>query len=145
MSMSYLLIKRMVSEMKKTFYAQGWILLCIAFILFIIVTWTDVQTGNFLSKGNLLMLVILLGGGLQLFTWRNDERAKKDEMGKHIVYRSSLLSYRILVVALFALWLIDRHLYNRTNEFGNEMLFTGFCISLIILPAYQFILSKRYR
>lgn len=135
----------MVSEMKKSFYVQGWILLCIAVILFIIVTWTDVQTGNFLSKGNLLMLVILLGGGLQLFTWRNDERAKKDEMGKHIAYRSSLLSYRILVVALFALWLIDRYLYNRTNEFGNEMLFTGFCISLIILPAYQFILSKRYR
>ena len=132
-------------NMKKTFFVQGWMFLCIAVILFLILTWSDLQTGDFLSKGNLLMLVILLGGGFQLFTWRNDERAKKDEMGKQISYRSSLLSYRMLTIVLFALWLIDRQLYNRTNEFGNEMLFTGFCISLVILPVFQFILSKRYR
>ncbi|WP_404452100.1 hypothetical protein LG329_17380 [Virgibacillus necropolis] len=91
------------------------------------------------------MFVILLGGSFQLFTWRNDERAKKDEMGRQIVSRSSVISYRILTAALFVLWLVDRKLYHPNNEFGNEFLFIGLCLSLVLLPVSQFIASRKYR
>ena len=92
----------------------------------------------------MLMLVILVGGGFQLFTWRNDETAKKDEMGRQIVYRSSVISYRLLTVILFILWVADRYLYNRTNDFGNEFLFIAVCFAMLLQPILQMIASKKY-
>src|SRR5690554_6951024 len=107
--MNYFFMKRSVIRImkknKNKNLRYGWAVFGFMIVFYIVLTWSELMNGEFFSKGNMLMLVIMLGGGFQLLTWRNDERAKKDEMGKHIVYRSTVLSYRILTAALFVLWL----------------------------------------
>jgi len=129
---------------KKGFLTVGAFVL-LGFVVYAIFIWSDLQSGQFLTKGSLLMLAILIGGGIQLYTWRNDERAKKDERGKHIVQQSSVWGYRIMTVALFILWFMDRRMYHSENEFGNPFLFVALCLALILLPMLQLITSRRYQ
>jgi nicotinamide riboside transporter PnuC len=132
-------------EKKGKMLTIGWITIGFALLFYITVTWEDLINGDFLSKGNVLMLVIILAALFKLFTWRNDEKAKQDELGKHIVNKSSVIGYRILTTLLFFLWITDRFLYNHSNEFGNLFLFVGFCMSVILLPIIQLIISRKYR
>lgn len=140
----YFCIRRMNNVKKKGKMFTGWIIIGFALLFYIAVTWEDLINGDFLTKGNVFMLVIILAGIFRLFTWRNDEKAKQDELGKYIVNKSSVIGYRILTTLLFFLWITDRFLYNHSNEFGNLFLFLGFCISIILLPIIQLFISRYY-
>lgn len=130
--------------MRNKGYLPNWAIIAAGALLYVLLIWSDLRAGEFLAKGNLLMLVILIGGGLQLYTWNHDDRAKKDERGRHIAQRSSVLGYRILTVALVVFWFIDRSLYHPESEFGNLFLFAALCLALILSPLLQFITSRRY-
>ncbi|CAM3765850.1 hypothetical protein COLU111180_07400 [Cohnella lubricantis] len=130
--------------MGKKVLESWWAIFLLGITLYVILIWSDLQSGQFLTKGNLLMMAILIGGGFQLYTWRNDDRAKKDERGRLIIQQSSVLSYRILTIALFVLWVIDRRMYHPDNELGNTFLFIALCLSLVLSPLLQLVTARRY-
>lgn len=128
---------------RKRYFSVG-VMALIGLVLYVVLIWSDLRSGQFLTKGNLLMLAILISGGFQLYTWRNDERAKKDERGRQIVQQSSVASYRILTLALFVLWFADRRMYHPDNEFGSPFLFAALCLALVLSPLLQLITSRKY-
>ncbi|MDH2364077.1 hypothetical protein [Priestia megaterium] len=106
---------------------------------------TDLMNGLGLGTNGVLGIVVLLIAWIQFITWGTDKRAQKDEMGKKIANVSAKISYHTLTISLFLLWVIDRIIFVRKNDFGNISLFAAVCLSMVIFPIVQFISSRKYR
>ncbi|MDT0147540.1 hypothetical protein Q9R38_13550 [Priestia aryabhattai] len=106
---------------------------------------TDFINDKKLNLNSILGIVLLLIAWLQFSTWGSDKKVQKDEMGKKIAAISAKTSYHILTIALFVLWVLDRIIFVRRNDFGNISLFAAICLSLIIFPIVQFFSARRYR
>ncbi|MBJ7570323.1 hypothetical protein JG789_03715 [Bacillus halotolerans] len=87
------------------------------------------------------LLISLLVAWGQFFTWRTRNEVKKDEMGKQILKKSAQLSYNIVIITLFILWIIDFFFINNGK---NYTLFIALCIAYITYPLIQFVLVKKH-
>jgi hypothetical protein len=104
---------------------------------------------EFIEKGRVsfsavTVLLLLFFGWMEIFTWGHDKQAAKDEMGKQIAMKSAKISYYLVISGLFLLWIIDRIVFVRSNEFGNISLLIGLCLALMIHPIVQFFLTRKY-
>lgn len=87
------------------------------------------------------LLISLLVAWGQFFTWRTRNEVKKDEMGKQILKKSAQVSYNIVIITLFILWIIDFFFINNGK---NYTLFMALCIAYITYPLIQFVLIKKH-
>lgn len=93
---------------------------------------------------DIIIWIVIIFAWFQFATWGNDSKAKNDEMGQQIRNESAKISYYILMYALFFLWVADVFVNNSLEELGNPFLFAGMCLSIILYPIVQYIVSKRY-
>ena len=106
---------------------------------------TDYMNGFSTGTSGIIGGVVLFIAWIQFITWGTDKRAQKDELGKKITNISGKISYHILTISLFIMWVIDRIIFVRKNDFGNVSLFAALCLSMIIFPIVQFIAARRYK
>ena len=133
-----------MGNVKKNYVLATIILLSCAFVLFTIYI-TDFKDGVRLGVTGVIAIVGVITTLCQLATWGFDRKVQKDEMGKKIATMSAKRSYHILTISLFVLWVLDRIIFLRKNDFGNISLFAAFCLALVIFPIVQFFSSRRYR
>ncbi|WJD83744.1 hypothetical protein [Priestia megaterium] len=133
-----------MGNIKKNYVLATIILLSCAFVLFTIYI-TDFKDGVRLGVTGVIAIVGVITTLCQLATWGFDRKVQKDEMGKKIATMSAKRSYHILTISLFVLWILDRIIFLRKNDFGNISLFAAFCLALVIFPIVQFFSSRRYR
>ncbi|MBZ5482377.1 hypothetical protein PQ796_30735 (plasmid) [Priestia megaterium] len=133
-----------MGNVKKNYVLATIILLSCAFVLFTIYI-TDFKDGVRLGVTGVIAIVGVITTLCQLATWGFDRKVQKDEMGKKIATMSAKRSYHILTISLFVLWILDRIIFLRKNDFGNISLFAAFCLALVIFPIVQFFSSRRYR
>jgi len=133
-----------MGNVKKNYVLATIILLSCAFVLFTIYI-TDFKDGVRLGVTGVIAIVGVITTLCQLATWGFDRKVQKDEMGKKIATMSAKRSYHILTMSLFVLWILDRIIFLRKNDFGNISLFAAFCLALVIFPIVQFFSSRRYR
>ncbi|MBE2978646.1 hypothetical protein [Priestia megaterium] len=133
-----------MGNVKKNYVLATFILLSCAFVLFTIYI-TDFKDGVRLGVTGVIAIVGVITTLCQLATWGFDRKVQKDEMGKKIATMSAKRSYHILTISLFVLWILDRIIFLRKNDFGNISLFAAFCLALVIFPIVQFFSSRRYR
>jgi len=98
------------------------------------------KTGDTFGIVEYLLIAGLLVAWIELITWGSRKEVKRDEMGKEILKSSHQLSYRILFVALFILWMID---YLVLNNRENYLFFIALCLAYLTNPVVQFILVKK--
>ncbi|ULL13265.1 hypothetical protein DVH26_01480 [Paenibacillus sp. H1-7] len=117
-----------------------------AFLIYMgIRTWTKYSTGEPVTTSDLISIPILLMALMQLITWGLDSKAQRDEMGRQISAKSANISYYMMVVALFLLWIVDRIVFVRKDDLGNVTLFIALCLSLVLQPIVEFFLARRYK
>jgi len=133
-----------MGNVKKNYVLATIILLSCAFVLFTIYI-TDFKDGVRLGVTGVIAIVGVITTLCQLATWGFDRKVQKDEMGKKIATMSAKRSYHILTISLFVLWVLDRIIFLRKNDFGNISLFAAFCLALVLFPIVQFFSSRRYR
>ncbi|MDC7783978.1 hypothetical protein [Priestia megaterium] len=133
-----------MGNVRKNYVLATIILLSCAFVLFTIYI-TDFKDGVRLGVTGVIAIVGVITTLCQLATWGFDRKVQKDEMGKKIATMSAKRSYHILTISLFVLWILDRIIFLRKNDFGNISLFAAFCLALVIFPIVQFFSSRRYR
>ena len=98
------------------------------------------RTGDTFGIVEYLLIAGLLVAWIEMITWGSRNEVRRDEMGKEILKSSHQLSYRILFVALFILWIID---YMLLDNRENYLFFTAMCLAYLINPIVQFILVKK--
>lgn len=98
------------------------------------------KTGDTFGIVEYLLIAGLLVAWIELITWGSRKEVKRDEMGKEILKSSHQLSYRILFIALFILWMID---YLVLNNRENYLFFIALCLAYLTNPVVQFILVKK--
>src|SRR5690554_4512967 len=98
------------------------------------------KTGDTFGIVEYLLIAGLLVAWIELITWGSRKEVKRDEMGKEILKSSHQLSYRILFVALFILWIID---YMLLDNRENYLFFIALCLSYLINPIVQFVLVRK--
>lgn len=131
-----------MNDVKKKFLA-GVFLGCVT--LFLIAMYVTVYLNEVqFELTDVVVFVLLLTSWFHFFTWGADTKVLKDELGRVVSNKSASISYHVLTTALFVLWILDRILFVRKNEFGNEMLFVALCFALVIYPLIQLIVSKKY-
>lgn len=114
--------------------------------LFLLVMYvTDYMNGVEIGLTGVMVIVLLVMSWLQFLTWGSDTKVQKDELGEKIAMISARLSYYTLTGILFLLWIIDRIVFVRRNEFGNETLFAALCLSIVLFPVIQFFTARKYR
>ncbi|MFC7439734.1 hypothetical protein [Laceyella putida] len=106
---------------------------------------TDHLSGDPFEIADIMIFVLLFVAWMQLFTWGIDLKMQKDEMGKQIAYRSATISYNVAAIGLFVLWIIDRIVFMRKEDFGNVSLFAALCFVLVLNPLVQFFVARKYR
>lgn len=114
-------------------------------LFFIFMYATEYMNGLEIGLTDVMIFVLLLTSWFQFLTWGSDTKVQKDELGEKVSMISARLSYFILTGSLFLLWIIDRMIFIRKNEFGNQTLFAALCLALIIFPLIQFITARKYR
>lgn len=98
------------------------------------------KTGDTFGIVEYLLIAGLLVAWIEVITWGSRNEVKRDEMGKEILKSSHQLSYRILFIALFILWMID---YLVLNNRENYLFFIALCLAYLTNPVVQFILVKK--
>ena len=53
-----------------------------------------------------------------------------------------MISYYILIICMFLIWIIDRIVFDRSNDYGNITLFFTLCFTMILYPLVGFIVSE---
>lgn len=129
---------------KRTKLISGLFLLVVT-VFMVAMYVTTYMTGGKPGITDFMVFVLLLTSWFQFFTWGGDAKAQKDELGQRVSDTSAKLSYFILTGSLFVLWIIDRMVFVRKNEFGNVTLFVALCLAMLLYPVIQFILSRKYR
>lgn len=118
----------------------------VASTLFLLVMYvTDYMNGVGIGLTGVMVIVLLVMSWLQFLTWGSDTKVQKDELGEKIAMISARLSYFILTGSLFLLWIVDRIVFIRRNEFGNETLFAALCLAIVLFPVTQFFTARKYR
>lgn len=107
--------------------------------------WTKLAAGQPVSTGDLVSILVALTSLAQFATWGFDSKAQRDEMGQLISAKSAKLSYYLLVIALFLLWIVDRIVFLRKEDLGNATLFFALCLSLVLHPIVEFFHARRYK
>lgn len=133
-----------MKNVKNNYVWTAIILLSCAFALYTIYI-TDFKDGVRLGVTGVIAIVLVITTLCQLATWGFDRQIQKDEMGKKIATMSAKRSYHILTIGLFILWILDRIIFVRKNDFGNISLFAALCLALVIFPIVQFFSARRYR
>lgn len=117
-----------------------------AFLIYMAVrTWMKYSSGEPVTTSDLISIPILLMSFMQLVTWGLDSKAQRDEMGQQISLKSAMISYYLLVIALFLLWIADRIVFVRKDDLGNMTLFFALCLSLVLHPIVEFFHARRYK
>jgi hypothetical protein len=97
---------------------------------------------GFFPIAQLAVLIILF---FSMFTWgeknKSDGILPNEELGKQVTNQSSNIAYKILIVVIFCLILVDKFLNNSINL----LLLIAFFFSLITLPLIEFVNSKKYQ
>jgi magnesium-transporting ATPase (P-type) len=106
---------------------------------------TDFKNGYSIGVTGVIGIVVVLTSIFQFATWGFDRKVQKDEMGKKVATISAKTSYHILTISLFVLWVADRIIFVRRNDFGNISLFAAICLSLVIFPIVQFFSARQYK
>ncbi|MCZ8534787.1 hypothetical protein [Psychrobacillus psychrodurans] len=89
----------------------------------------------------ILLIIAIVVGWAQFFTWHARKDVKKDELGKKIVRESAYLSHQIVFGSLLLLWIIDFFFINKGQNFA---LFIALAISYITFPIVQSVHVKKY-
>ncbi|MGK3722531.1 hypothetical protein ACSLFS_26030 [Priestia megaterium] len=122
------------------------IVVLLSFAFFLVTMYiTDFKNGYSIGVTGVIGIVVVLTSLFQFATWGFDREVQKDEMGKKVATISAKTSYHILTISLFILWIVDRIIFIRKNDFGNISLFAAICLSLVIFPIVQFFSAKRYK
>jgi uncharacterized membrane protein len=93
--------------------------------------------------------IIAIGVSLSAFfsaiTWGSiedgDGPTQKEELGQYITQKSAKISYFILVVVMFVLLFVDQ----MVTHTENITLMIALMLAIVILPATEFVISRRYR
>ncbi len=99
----------------------------------------DVSVTYIISSVFFIMIII------EGLTWDMDFKVQKDEMGKKIASQAAKISYYILIVTMFIIWIVDHIIFVRTSDFGNITLFITLCFTMILYPLVAFTVSRKYR
>ncbi|MBX9993590.1 MULTISPECIES: hypothetical protein [Priestia] len=122
------------------------IVVLLSFAFFLITMYiTDFKNGYSIGVTGVIGIVVVLTSIFQFATWGLDRKVQKDEMGKKVATISAKTSYHILTISLFVLWVADRIIFVRRNDFGNISLFAAICLSLVIFPIVQFFSARQYK
>lgn len=132
----------MMKSVKRNYISRT--IISLIFILFTVYI-TDFKNGPSLGLSGVIGIVAVLTILFQFATWGFDRKVQKDEMGKKVATISAKTSYHILTISLFVLWVADRIIFVRRNDFGNISLFAAICLSLVIFPVVQFFSARRYK
>ncbi|MFP7177030.1 hypothetical protein [Priestia filamentosa] len=123
----------------------GGVILAMLSLFLLTMYTTDFITGTKLNVNHVIGMVLVVVAWFQFITWGSDKKVQKDEMGKKIVTNSAKVSYYILTISLFLLWILDRMIFLRKNDFGNISLFAALCLALVVFPVVQFFSARRYK
>ncbi|KYG30793.1 hypothetical protein ACU3L3_14130 [Priestia endophytica] len=123
----------------------GGIILAMLSLFLLTMYTTDFITGTKLNVNHVIGMVLVVVAWFQFITWGSDKKVQKDEMGKKIATNSAKVSYYILTISLFLLWILDRMVFLRKNDFGNISLFAALCLALVVFPVVQFFSARRYK
>lgn len=96
-----------------------------------------------LGFNELLSIPIALMFFLSAITWNLTE--EQDELGRLITYKSAKVSYFILMIFIFITFIIVEYPTSEGYSLRNKPLFIVLCVSTMILPLMEFIISRRYR
>ncbi|MGR9545493.1 hypothetical protein [Priestia megaterium] len=117
---------------------------CFAKLRFFLITMyiTDFKNGYSIGVTGVIGIVVVLTSIFQFATWGLDRKVQKDEMGKKVATISAKTSYHILTISLFVLWVADRIIFVRRNDFGNISLFAADLPVLSYFSDCSILLSK---
>ncbi|MGG0479131.1 hypothetical protein ABE039_14080 [Priestia megaterium] len=122
------------------------IVVLLSFAFFLITMYIiDFKNRYSIGVTGVIGIVVVLTSIFQFATWGFDRKVQKDEMGKKVATISAKTSYHILTISLFVLWVADRIIFVRRNDFGNISLFAAICLSLVIFPIVQFFSARQYK
>ncbi|WP_404452149.1 hypothetical protein LG329_17620 [Virgibacillus necropolis] len=130
--------------MKKNSNLISGIFLSLATLFLLSMYASEYINGLEIGITDVMIFVLLLTSWFQFFTWGSDKKVQKDELGKKVANNSAKLSYHILTGSLFIVWIIDRIVFVRKNEFGNVSLFIALCLATILFPIIQFFSARKY-
>lgn len=105
----------------------------------------DAVSDQDVSMNQLMASLLSLVFFLQNLTWGHDRAARADELGRLIESRSAKISYYIIAIGLFLLWIADRIIYVRRDTFGNVSLLVALCFVMTIYPLVTLVVARRYR
>lgn len=105
-----------------------------------LVSYVKIENAEF-GVSEILLIISIVVGWVQFFTWHARKDVKKDELGKKIIRDSAYLSHQIVFGSLFVLWIIDFFFINKGQNFT---LFIALAISYITYPIVQFVHVKKY-
>lgn len=101
--------------------------------------------GDTVGFNEIMSCAIVLTSLLSAITWGSREEgdgpAQDDELGQHITYKSSKISYFVILVLLLLALVADKWIFGRENM----TLLLVFALSMIVLPLTEWIVSKQYR
>ncbi len=99
------------------------------------------KTGDSFGIPEIFLIIALLVAWGELFTWGTRKEVQKDEMGRAIIKNSANVSYYVVLISLFVLWIIDFFFISKGE---NYTLFIAVCIAYITKPIIQFLLVKKH-
>lgn len=100
--------------------------------------------GNGLSFSDLITIPVLLIFFLNTITWNSDQE-QQDELGRMITYKSAKLSYFCLLIFIFITFLVVEFPVRSNQQIENMPLFIVLCVAVVILPAIEFFVARKYR
>ncbi|TPG71134.1 hypothetical protein EEL32_19455 [Brevibacillus laterosporus] len=100
--------------------------------------------GHQLGFSDLSSIPIILMFFFNTISW-NSEEERKDELGQLITFKSAKVSYFVLMIFIFIVFVIEELPHYANQPIKNMPLFLVLCVSTVILPAVEFIVSKRFR
>ena len=95
---------------------------------------------SYIISSVFLIMIIIEG-----ITWDMDFKVQKDEMGKKIASQAAMISYYILIICMFLIWIIDRIVFENQTIMEILHYFSHFCFTMILYPLVGFIVSRKYR
>lgn len=105
-----------------------------------LVSYVKIENAEF-GVSEILLIIAIVVGWAQFFSWHARKDLKKDELGKKIIRDSAYLSHQIVFGSLFVLWIIDFFFINKGQNFT---LFIALAISYITYPIVQLVHVKKY-
>ncbi|MBA4531475.1 MULTISPECIES: hypothetical protein [Brevibacillus] len=100
--------------------------------------------GQQLGFSDLISIPIILMFFFNTISWNSAEE-QRDELGQLITCKSAKISYFALMIVILIVFLCEEAPFHSHQPIKNMSLFLVLCASTVILPAVEFIVSRRFR